>query len=525
MLFDSDFLLLRVSAIINPNFPCSLGITSNHFTKSNFDTMSSAEKVRGPLHSVGGLVYEAEVARLLESDPSVQWVKSPEFGVVDLALYLGDDTLDSGLTDRFFQLKKKYHGSKDKKFLCIEIKRISWQLHERTTKPWTMTIKMRRAQADMCDAIIIGSPEDPEWVALMPYACLVDMAKRGATGKVHRTNIASCPSFCLRSDFPPELCPFVMPKSYLLKALQSLRDWAKDPSKQWYVTSMNTRKPLITLLRTNPWTNIVYTDLPRPRLQSFDALLSANATVTQSLNEVQEIWQAFKSVKSPFRVELPMTAWNFDLLLVHEPSGITITVEMKSRQCKIQEAGDKVTMWHSQADPRKRRLVFGYHASWDYLFTTFSKTTNSKDRTHAIMMRKEAICPQWWNLVPAKEGDWISATQSQAIINRHTVPLNNPVSMVGKIISIITQTAVGQYKGTPPILSQLSIPLPVAGTRAATLAIAQLDTTEGGDVEDGDQTIARGVSEYQSASDMYADPRSSIDGLSIDALMDQCREK
>ncbi len=148
------------------------------------------------------------------------FVRAFEFAQCDAGLYVGPGHLTGNMTERGFQL---FHSQGQQESLVpLDIKSISPHF-TRKWASWPITVKT--GQRKLCQAIILPSAQDPDYVALLPleYLCRngSDKTTNDTRGLPHQWLLHPLPAF------PPELTPAVLPLSQLQSALANLRAFAQ----------------------------------------------------------------------------------------------------------------------------------------------------------------------------------------------------------------------------------------------------------------------------------------------------------
>ena len=186
---------------------------------------------------------ESRVARALVGDGGQSGgesyvVRSPEGGNNDLGLLIDEEDpqgLNRDSTIRFMELLGRPVGSKH--IVPLDIKCImpctcqgsaNWILH------------LKAEQEKTCQALIIASPQEPNFVILLPvrYLRRIKKASRTPEGDAAYTFGGPRPLWTLHPipAFPPQLTPFVLPFAGLREAIADMRDYATGSVDHWLVT-------------------------------------------------------------------------------------------------------------------------------------------------------------------------------------------------------------------------------------------------------------------------------------------------
>ena len=193
---------------------------------------------RSTLSQVASLA-EFRVARALVGDGGPSGgesyiVRSPEGGDNDLGLLIGEEDpqgLNRDSTIRFMQLISLNVESNH--IVPLDIKSMMPTL-DHGSAHWRLNLTPR--QLKTCQALIIITPEEPNFVILLPiqYLCGAKVWYTPDGGALYSFT-GPRPLWTLHPipAFPPKLTPFVLPFSGLREAVEDMRDYATGSVGQW----------------------------------------------------------------------------------------------------------------------------------------------------------------------------------------------------------------------------------------------------------------------------------------------------
>lgn len=181
---------------------------------------------------------EADIAKVAER--CERFIRAVEGATCDgavIATTVSLDGLPAGTTDRFYAAMEKFHDNDALTLGLIDIKTFQWhaQYTEYSTinlphKFFTAMVPVSSAQLAACEAIVVGSIADPDWVAFVPKAYFRKL-KGHDQSQTYLYYGLTHPMTGHLNPLPPSLAPFVMHRqTHLPEALQNLADRIADPA-------------------------------------------------------------------------------------------------------------------------------------------------------------------------------------------------------------------------------------------------------------------------------------------------------
>lgn len=151
------------------------------------------------------------------------FIRAFECGQCDAGLYVGRENLIGNATERSFQLHTLQQEQES--LVPVDVKSIS----PRSNQKWASSgLHRRLGQRERCQALILSSAQESDYVALVPMQHLYQKGsdKGGqdchyTSGFAHHWILHPLPAF------PPELTPTILPLSQLASALVNLRAFAQ----------------------------------------------------------------------------------------------------------------------------------------------------------------------------------------------------------------------------------------------------------------------------------------------------------
>lgn len=156
------------------------------------------------------------------------FIRGCEFGQCDAGLYVGRGNVDGNATERSFQLLDSQQEQES--LVLLDIKSISPHF---TYKWSSWLLHAQLGQKEHCQAIILSSAQEPNYVALVPMQYVYPMkSDKGGSPVYYTSGFAYHWILHPLPAFPPELTPFILPLSQLASALANLRTFAQG-SGSW----------------------------------------------------------------------------------------------------------------------------------------------------------------------------------------------------------------------------------------------------------------------------------------------------
>ncbi len=206
----------------------------------------------------------------------------------------------------------------------------------------------------------------------------------------------------------------------------------------------------------NEHTGALY-NVGTPKVHAIDALESRQEATRAATDQIEVIYNAFKTRGASFHVHLvdikPITG---DFKLVEKSTGTEIMVEVKRQHCNFQlEPGQINFMEHHQfCCGVDERYAFSWKAQWDFIYTT------DPSMTKALFIPRDAIPLTWWNRPAAKviwpQTDIESLRQYQV----HLEPSSRLLNDIEKILHTRRQTH--SLKAQNPIKTDMILLEPLA---------------------------------------------------------------
>ena len=172
----------------------------------------------GTIRNQVAYCLQAQVCQVAtETNP--HFVTSFEGGRNDGGVLLGSIAIGDDITERYVTTVDTDNGEQD--VVTVEVKSLSPRAD--TNKSVTWGYRFTQSQLDSCQAVILISPKDPDYVALVPIHCIRHNERSTRTVFVSQP---FRPLWTLHPlpAFPPELAPFIRPLAQLGEALAHMRD-------------------------------------------------------------------------------------------------------------------------------------------------------------------------------------------------------------------------------------------------------------------------------------------------------------
>ena len=156
------------------------------------------------------------------------FIRAFECGQCDAGLYVGRGKMIGNATERSFQLLDSQQEQES--VVPVDIKSISPALGQEWAS-WLLHAE--RGQRESCQALILSSTQEPNYVALVPMQYLYpEESDKGGPQLYYTSGFAHHWILHPLPAFPPELTPFILPLSQLASALANVREFAQG-SRLW----------------------------------------------------------------------------------------------------------------------------------------------------------------------------------------------------------------------------------------------------------------------------------------------------
>lgn len=139
-------------------------------------------------------------------------------------------------TDRLYRAIDQFEENDNPVLGLLDVKSFQWKAMYETRADVNLPSKLHNAviylteeQLDKCEALIVTSASDPDWVAFLPRGYF----RRPVRDQRRRNLYGGCthPTLGHMSPLPPAYAPFVMHRDqHLPEALQNLADRLADPT-------------------------------------------------------------------------------------------------------------------------------------------------------------------------------------------------------------------------------------------------------------------------------------------------------
>lgn len=175
---------------------------------------------------------------------SSHFIKAFELATCDGALLvkdIGSESLPDDPTDRFYTLIERFGNSSHRVLVLLDFKSFRWSTKHRRPKQGfdsdcsEAAIGLSLDQAKRCQALIITSAAEPDWVAFVPkpYFRIMNQGKDLTRPKYIDYNYTDSTLTTL-NPFPPVLAHLVMRKTDLPRMLNDFAEKALDSRKTIY---------------------------------------------------------------------------------------------------------------------------------------------------------------------------------------------------------------------------------------------------------------------------------------------------
>lgn len=159
------------------------------------------------------------------------FVESYEGGLNDGALYVGSGTFQNkgGAAHTLFVQLSKHHG--EKVLAPLDVKRCTPKCDSK--RGVQFYIKISPGQRQSCQALILVSPKEPDFVGLIPFHYLP--SKGTVEDGVSFAPIRPLWTLHPLPAFPPEYTSFIFPVQQLGNRLENMRAYFDRSSNVWSV--------------------------------------------------------------------------------------------------------------------------------------------------------------------------------------------------------------------------------------------------------------------------------------------------
>ncbi|KAI4273778.1 MAG: hypothetical protein LQ337_004410 [Flavoplaca oasis] len=339
------------------------------------------------MRSQCAFLMEARIFNLVEYG---NFLRAFEGGIVDCGLFLGNELPGGSPIDILFQLQLSC--GEEPLIVGLEVKAF---VHIAADNAGNVTYYLAfasQAQYDAAEALVITSPSEPDFVALVPMRYIrlrVEKLQEKRKKKNDRYSheeifdyhrplwiLHKLPAFC------PELRPFMLRAVQLGGALHNMREYAKGNIEEW----------------VNEHTGLSF-EVDRPTASPVSILEPTYEPWRIALEAIRVVYRAFAAHSVRFNVQFvemfPITA---DFKFLQLSSGIEIFVEAK--KCHVDfrlDLGEDSYMRHAQwSTGMKKKIIFSWKAQWDYLYTVNSLGGG----TQALFIPRDVIPRSFWNARP-----------------------------------------------------------------------------------------------------------------------------
>ncbi|KAK5198017.1 hypothetical protein LTR92_002262 [Exophiala xenobiotica] len=475
-------------------------------------------RIRCTLRLASAAGIEADIANVGATHP--HFVRAFELAPNDFALVLPNFT-DPGMSDnptsRFFVLWDRHRDSPESIVIPIDGKSFCYtvvvQIEEyeygsRTTKHLRAALHLTSAQVQDCQALVVCSLDDTDWVAFVPrfYYNMIGMEEAGGSMKL---SLGTVPVAMARiNPLPPVFAPFVMHKDNLRDAFDNMLSHVQNRQVK---------------LR-NPYSRLEYRPEASVQTRPFRAIFPQD---NPELVLRYKIWKAFDDFAkvagwtTQYRINNALCSpWTSDIRLDHK-GGTSVLIELKEQHAKVSEDGQSLS--HLQyALGGLSKGIFTFRAPWDYLFTMVTENVG-------YLILKEDIPTTFWHQDPGRDG-WLTHRYGEEFLQHRRVDLSSTDTDIVFTIDRIVRGV--RIPGDPPVQSRLTAkdiielagPCPV-GLLVSEERMARLGLADDDRGADEDRTRRGGF-----AAHAVEDRFKRMGGLdaTVDAqlfmpLMDQCR--
>ncbi len=180
---------------------------------------------------MGQTVALSEYRVALHASSNPNFLTSFDGGACDCGVWVGEEPLAGSNTDKLFKLRNSHLTA----IVPLDIKTAIPKADLKGNIIWAMTFTVK--QYHLCGAIILTSPYEPDFVALIPMEyirrrmgqallgdCRLEMAFKGVR-----------PAWTLLPlpPFPPEIAPYMMPLGQLGNAIAGIRNFTRGTFPAW----------------------------------------------------------------------------------------------------------------------------------------------------------------------------------------------------------------------------------------------------------------------------------------------------
>ncbi|KAM0796555.1 hypothetical protein BDR22DRAFT_825007 [Usnea florida] len=224
------------------------------------------------------------------------------------------------------------------------------------------SLKVQAGQRRACQALIVVSPKEPDFVLLIPLHYLPE---RNQDDAINITSIRPLWTLHPLPAFPAEYTAFVTPVAQLGLRLQNMRAYYNQSSDAW----------------GNEYTGVTFPGVPPPQLDDIAAVEPTIHYAENALGRLRRYFQAFHDYSERFR---------FDLIGVRP---FEVFVELKDGIVDVvrdEESGLQV-LGHQAVYQANQRPIFSWKAQWDYLLSAHV------GQRYAYFFPRDKIPADWWD--------------------------------------------------------------------------------------------------------------------------------
>ncbi|KAG8532797.1 uncharacterized protein KY384_002675 [Bacidia gigantensis] len=338
-----------------------------------------------------------------------------EYARNDLALYLGPLPFPPIANDRLLHLIK--NNRRAKVLILMDTKSVEAYLASRDGHVY-YEFHMTAEQTSSCQILLIGSSQDPDFIAFIPkHLIWPRRARKDCVFQSLRIDVKD--RFEPVPAFPPEMEPFLIPMTSLQVAIANMEAHIEDPGKKWMLPHSGVELK---------WPK------PPPRHSVKEIQPEAEAHRKAMDDMVLPIHEAFTKAGTVLKAALPgLYPIAGDLKLIDDRAGRAeaILVELKDSHCDMEDDSHQshVSLRHkSWALFNPNSLIFTFRAPWHCIITQISGSDGK-----SLCIPRKRIPPWWWNNHTSK---WLSWDIDRSLFNQLTIDINRPDDLVQTMESL-----------------------------------------------------------------------------------------
>jgi hypothetical protein len=168
------------------------------------------------------------------------------------------------------------------------------------------------------------------------------------------------------------------------------------------------------------------------------------------------IWQSFKC-SAVYNFELVRTTpSNGDIKITHIPTGIVVSIELKVRQCHVDDIDNPKTLEHVVTGASGAK-IFHPLVPWDYILTGVG--WHASQPTHAILLSRDDIPDHWWREKSDELHSW--KPDDPKFLSFNVVHLTSAEQAMADMTKILQgrQQQGAVLRRPPPLKAQKVIPM------------------------------------------------------------------